>query len=114
MSENNPVGLAEPGYTDVPLSRPIMVGGEKKTHLRLKEPTLAQAEFLDKIRFKIGQAGDYEFLNLGTTVTNAAVHLGGLTHNEALQIKSRDCIPIWVAVMGFLIASDQTGATPSQ
>jgi hypothetical protein len=96
----------------ITLQRPITVAGQPTNTIVLREPTLANAEFLDKVRMKFDQEGGTEVLAMGTTCKQAVIHLGGLTENEAKQISGRDLMPIWTAVMGFLNPSQTTGANP--
>ncbi|MBI4800424.1 MAG: phage tail assembly protein [Desulfarculus sp.] len=103
-------GPFAPETREITLKRPITVGGQPTSTITLHEPTLAQAEFLDKVRFKFDQEGNGEILGMGTTCKLALIHLGGLTENETRQIKGGDIMAIWTAVMGFLTGSPGTGA----
>ena len=113
MSENQPQGdRLAPITKEITLKRPIKVGGEVVDAISLREPTLADAEFLDKVRFKFDQEGGTEVMSMGTTCSLAAQHLGGLTKNEAAQLCAADCMAIFTAVMVFLNSSQGTGAKP--
>jgi len=101
-----------PDSRQITLKRPITVAGQPTSVITLREPTLAQCEFLDKVRFKFDQDGNGEVLGMGTTVKLAVIHLSGLTPNEAMQIGAGDLMDIWTAVMGFLTPSRAIGATP--
>ena len=111
MSQDNK-GPFPPQTREIMLSRPIVVAGENTQSITLQEPTLAHAEFLDKVRFKFDQEGNAEIVGMGSTVKNAAIYLGGLTENEAGQIAASDCLAVWTAVMGFLMPSPAIGRTP--
>lgn len=113
MSEKaNPSGPYPPTSKKIKLRRPITVAGQKTDTITLKEPTLANAEFLDLVRFKYDKKGSAEAEGMGTFVLQAVQHLGGLTQNEAQHIVAADCMAIWAAVMDFLNGSPETGETP--
>jgi hypothetical protein len=111
-NQSDASGPYPPTSKQIKLRRPITVAGQKTDTLTLQEPTLAHAEFLDKVRFKYDQNGVAQADGMGTLALEAAQHLGGLTRNEAIQLSAVDAMAIWAAAMGFLQPSPETGETP--